>query len=208
MNTFMHKIHQSVNNQRQLYETALIEYMKDQIQNQIYLRELLRISYDFAEEAIRMIKLLVSICDLKPIILWSTIKSHFEVAEALRNIPLVKSEKKGNTEEYIKLINGARNHAFHNFLLFDRSIEADLHGMQINAKSLTLLPLYGPNKRAIHALDYEDREIVEILGEFTRADETLVSIEFWQRNAELIQKFEFLLQKTEDVMWLINSARC
>ena len=204
-NTFINELIKSISEQRRFYELALEKYMNGQDAENNF-REILRISYNFSNEAIRIIQLLVSICDLKPVLLWSTIKSHFDLVEALRSIPIIKSEKKGNTEEYINMVHSARNHAFHNLLPFDRSIEADLTGIQMNARKLTLLPSYTQREKAI-AFDYEDREMVEILKEFTRADETKVSLEFWQRNGDLIRCFETLLIKTEDAMWLINNAR-
>lgn len=204
-NTFIDRLHKSVFEQRKLYESALEKCETGQDQNDIHLREIMRISYNFADDAIKLLQLLVSVCDLKPIMLWATLKSHFDVTESIRNLPWTRNEKKASPEEYVIKINGARNRAFHNLMLFDRTIEANLSGIQVNAKKLTLLPLFSQRKTSI-PLDYEDREIVEILSEITRANETVVSLDFWSKNLSVIKSFESLLQATKEALWLLNSA--
>jgi len=205
-NTFIAQLRNSVAEQRRLYELALNKCVKGKDSNDVNLREVMRIAYNFADDAIKLIQLLVSVSDLKAIILWSTLKSHIDLAESIRNLPWTKSEKKASPDDYIEKVKGARNHAFHNLLLFDRTIEADLSGVQVNAKKLTLLPAYGQRKSAV-PLDYEDREIVEILSELTRASETVVSLDFWVKNSVVLESFEKLLESTEEALWMLNSAR-
>jgi hypothetical protein len=48
---------------------------------------------------------------------------------------------------------------------------------------------------------------VEVLTELTLAPETAVSMDFWKRNANVMQTFENLLAKMEEVLWQINKAR-
>jgi len=205
-NTFIAQLRNSVAEQRRLYELALNKCVKGKDSNDVNLREVMRISYNFADDAIKLIQLLVSVADSKAIILWTTLKSHFDLAESIRTLPWTKSEKKASPDDYIEKVKGARNHAFHNLLLFDRTIEADLSGVQVNAKKLTLLPAYGQRKSAV-PLDYEDREIVEILSELTRANETVVSLDFWIKNSVVLEAFEKLLESTEEALWVLNSAR-
>jgi hypothetical protein len=204
-NSFVEHLRNSVIEQRKLYEIALDKCVKGEDENDINLREIMRISYNFADDAIKLMQLLVSVSDLKAVILWTTLKSHFDLAESIRNLPWTKSEKKASPDYYVEKIKGARNHAFHNLLLFDRTIEADLSGIQVNAKKLTILPLYAQRKNNV-PLDYEDREIVEILSEITRATETVVTLDFWIKNLTVIKSFEMLLQSTENALWLLNSA--
>ncbi|NLS77975.1 MAG: hypothetical protein GXY76_12010 [Chloroflexi bacterium] len=168
--------------------------------------EAMRIAYNFADDALKVLQLLICVADLKAVLLWGTIKNHFEMAEAFRALPWAKSEKKPSLDQYRKMIGGARNRAFHNLLTFDRTIEADLVGVRINARRLTLLPAYSRNRSTI-ALDYEDREMVELLSELTRAEETPVPVEFWSKNATVMRAFEKLLERTESVLWTLNQIR-
>lgn len=204
-NSFIGSLQNSVGEQRELYELALEKCLTGKDQNDLNLREIMRISYNFADDAIKLLQLLVSLSDLKAIILWTTLKAHFDLVESIRNLPWTKSEKKASPDYYIEKIKGARNHAFHNLLLFDRTIEADLNGIQVNAKKLTILPPYSKRKNYT-SLDYEDREIVEILNELTRAPETVVTLDFWEKNLSVITSFEKLLQSTKEALWLLNSA--
>jgi hypothetical protein len=205
-NSFIARLRQSVIEQRRLYKLALNRCISGNDENDINLREVMRIAYNFAYDAIKLLQLFVSITDLKAVLLWSTLKAHHDVAEAFRNLPWTKSDQKPSPGLYVEKVKGARNRAFHNLLFFDRTIEADLDGIQVNAKRLTLLPPYSQRKTTI-ALDYEDREIVEILKELTRAPETIVSIDFWIKNSAVIETFENLLESTEDALWMLNSIR-
>jgi len=204
-NSFIEQLQNSVIEQRKLYESALEKCKSGQDPNEINLREIMRISYNFADDAINLLQLLVSLSDLKAVVLWSTLKSHFDLAESIRNLPWSKSDKKASPDYYVEKIKGARNHAFHNLLLFDRTIEADLSGVQVHAKKLTILPPYSQRKNNV-PLDYEDREIVEILSEITRATETVVTLDFWIKNLAVLESFERLLSSTKEALWLLNSA--
>jgi hypothetical protein len=204
-NSFIEQLENSVIGQKKFYELALGKCTSGQDPNEINLREIMRISYNFADDAIKLIQLLVSLSDLKAIVLWLTLKSHFDLAESIRNLPWTKSDKKASPDYYVEKIKGARNHAFHNLLLFDRTIEADLSGVQVHAKKLTILPPYSQRKNNV-PLDYEDREIVEILSEITRATETVVTLDFWIKNLAVLESFERLLSSTKEALWLLNSA--
>ena len=205
-NSFIARLHQSVVEQRRLYQLALDKCISGNDENDINLREVMRIAYNFADDAIKLLQLFVSITDLKAVLLWSTIKAHYDVSEAFQNLPWSKSEKKPSPGFYVEIVKGARNRAFHNLLFFDRTIEADLNGIQVNAKRLTLLPPYSQRNSTI-SLDYEDREMVEILKELSRAPETIVSLDFWIKNSIVMEKFEKLLESTEDALWILNNIR-
>ncbi|MHB0988566.1 MAG: hypothetical protein ACYC3P_07880 [Bellilinea sp.] len=205
-NSFITRLRTSINEQKKLYKQSLDKCVIGDVEYNLNLRELMRISYNFADDAIKLFQLLVSIADLKAIILWSTLKSHYDVAESIRNLPWTKSDKKASPSAYVEKVKGARNRAFHNLLMFDRTVEADLSGIQVNAKKLTLFPLYGKRKTNV-TLDYEDREIVEILNELTRADETDVTLDFWEKNYSVIEAFEKLLESTENSLWELINAR-
>jgi hypothetical protein len=204
--SFIARLRVSVSQQRKLYEAALEQHEKGGRLADGNLRDAMRVAYNFADDAIKVLLLLVSVSDLKAILLWCTLKEHFEVAEAFRKLPWTKSSKKPSLERYRETISGARNRAFHNLLAFDRTIEADLSGVHVNARRLTLFPAYSRRKNVV-AFDYEDREMVELLTELTRAPEVTVPLDFWKKNAVVMESFEKLLAGTEETLWALNQAR-
>lgn len=204
--SFIASLRDSISKQRGLYGAAIQKWKSGADVADNHLREIMRIAYNFADDAIKVLQLLISIADLKGVLLWCTIKEHFDVVQAFRNLPWTKNQKKPSLEEYRKIIGGARNRAFHNLLAFDRTIEADLEGVNVNARRLTLLPAHGSRKRTV-PLDYEDREMVEILAELTRAPEVAVPFNFWQKNAVVMKSLEKLLESTENALWTLNRVR-
>lgn len=204
--SFISRLHQAVSNQRKLYDEALTKCDNEGGSTGVHFNEVLRIAYNFADDALKVLQLLVSVSDLKAVLLWCTIREHFDVAAEFRNLPWTKSTKKPSLSRYKEIINGARNRAFHNLLAFDRKIESDLQGVSINARSLILLPPHS-HKKANIAFDYEDRELVEVLTELTHAPETAVSMDFWKRNANVMKTFENLLVKMEEALWHLNKVR-
>jgi hypothetical protein len=204
--TLLSQFRTSVNQQRQLYSEALSKYREGRTEVEAHLRDAMRVAYNFAGDAIKVLELLVSVADLKAVLLWSTIKEHFDIAEAFRDLPWTKSPKKPSLERYREIISGARNRAFHNLLALDRTVEANLEGVQVGAKRLTLFPPYGRRKSYIH-FEYEDREMVQVLSELTRAPEATVPLEFWKKNEVVMDRLEALLAATEQALWLLNSVR-
>ncbi|MEO7803084.1 MAG: hypothetical protein ABIS18_01175 [Actinomycetota bacterium] len=204
-NTFMTRVGVALAEQRKLYDQALAKYENDG-RNPVHLNEVLRIAYNFADDALKVLHLLVSVGDLKAVLLWSTVEEHFAVAHAFKSLPWNKSTKKASLSKYQEVISGARNRAFHNLLAFDRTIESDLAGVSINARTLTLFPAHGRRKGTV-PFDYEDRELVEVLSELTLAPETSVSLDFWKRNSEVMRCVEVLITRTEEALGLLNRVR-
>jgi hypothetical protein len=204
--TLLSQFHTSVKQQRQLYSNALSKYCEGGAEADAHLRDAMRIAYNFADDAIKVLELLVSVADLKAVLLWSTIKEHFDIAEAFRDLPWTKSRKKPSLERYREIISGARNCAFHSLPVLDRTVEANLEGVQVGAKRLTLFPPYGRRKSYIH-FEYEDREMVQVLSELTRAPEATVPLEFWKKNEVVMKRLEALLAATEQALWILNSVR-
>jgi len=202
-NSFMRRLRESVSKQREEYCAALQKCAKNGGAANSYLRDVMRIAYNFADDAIKVLHLLVSVADVKPLVLWCTIHQHLAVAQAFRNLPWTSSRKKPSLERYREIIAGARNRAFHNLFAFDRTIEADLMGVDVKARRLTLLPAHGRRKATI-PFDYDDREMVEILADLTRAPEVVVPLEFWRKNTAVMESFEKLMESTENALWLLN----
>ena len=187
------------------YEGSLRKCGKDGRQNSEALNNVLRIAYNFTSDAKAFIELIVSICDLKPVLLWMTIGEHFQLAEAFRRMPWVKSKKKPSLSLYAEMVAGARNHAFHDLLPFDRSLHVDVGNVSLKARRLQLFSSYSRKKDNL--LEYEDQEIVDLLTEFTRAPETSVAFSFWERNLEVMRATEELIGATGRALMALRRAR-
>jgi hypothetical protein len=90
--------------------------------------EVLRIAYNFATDAVLVIRLLLSICDLKPIVRWCTVDEWLHLAEAFRNLPWSKMKDKPSLDTYQHTISNARNRAFHRLLPVDNTLRVEFEG--------------------------------------------------------------------------------
>jgi hypothetical protein len=186
------------------YERALKTLGRDSSDRDAY-NNILRISYNFASDAIDLVTLFVSICDLKPLVQWLTIAENFALAEAFRRLPFgVASTRKPSLKAYADVVGGARNHAFHDFFAFDRPFEVDLSGVTLRARRLLL---FHAHRRAPEdAFDYEDRELVEVLRSFSRAPERSVSMDFWRRNFDVLKSAHRLTVGIGEALQLLWNA--
>lgn len=203
--SFIARLRQSVHDQRSEYDRALDRFEVGGDSSEGQLNDAMRIAYNFAGDAIKILQLMVGVADLKAVVSWCTVESHLNLATAFRALPWTKSHKKPSLELYREIIGGARNRAFHNLLAFDRTIDADLRGVQVGVRSLTLLPAHGRQRTEV-SFDYEDREVVELLGQLTRAPESEVSISFWKKNSRVMEAFEELLASCEQALVALNAA--
>jgi len=185
------------------YEMALQALQSSGASGTESLNELLRIAYNFASEVDKLLGLVVSICDLKPVLLWCSIYEHFSLAQAFRELPWTRSKKKPSLARYREIIAEARNRVFHSLVPFGRAIEVDLEGVTLRAHRLRLFPAFG-RRTMIEPLDYEDRELVEVLTHFTHVPEVVVPLRFWERNLDVMRGVQRLLEATLDgvhMMW-------
>jgi hypothetical protein len=186
------------------YRESLEKWNSGRYEPQEY-TNILRIAYNFAKEGITMLRLLFKVCDLKPILLWMTIKEHIELNEAFCNLPKARTSTKFSLSDYDHLIGGARNRAFHHLLPFEHTLLVQLDGVPIAAKHLRLFPEHSYSRsKGRSALEYEDRELVEILTEFTRAEQRSVSPTFWQRNLDVMASTINLLAATSNALKILN----
>lgn len=156
----------------------------------------LRIAYNFASEANTLIALLMSVCDLKPVVFWCTIHSHWKLRQAFQRLPWASlNVKKPSLSAYEQSVKGARNSAFHHLLPISKTLIADLRDVPLKARSLRLFRKYG-TKKAGNELDYEDKELVEVLTQFTRAEESTVGPDFWIHNRDVMQNAADLASTT------------
>lgn len=186
------------------YESALSILQTDPAQVDAR-NEVLRIAYNFASEVGKLLGLVVSVCDLRPATLWCTIDEHFALAHAFRGLPWTPAKKKPSLGRYREIIAEARNRAFHSLIPVGRAIEVDLNGISLHARRLRIFPAYG-RRTPTEPLDYEDRELVEALRQFTHTPQVTVPLRFWERNLDLIRGVQRLLDATLEALCLMWEA--
>jgi hypothetical protein len=167
--------------------------------------DVLRIAYNFASDATTFLRLIVSICDLKPIVLWGTIAEHFELAEAFNSLPWSRSTHKPSLKSYQQAIGDARNSAFHNLFPFRKSLRISLPEMALGAPELQIFSEH--TKKSQNQLTYRDRELVDVLIEFTRARERSLSLSFWAKNLKVMDATVNLFQRTNDFVKALSRVR-
>jgi hypothetical protein len=202
--TLLGSICRTTSEQIRAYEGAVAELNKASGGEARAYAEVLRIAHNFAGDAAKLIRLVVSVCDLKPILMWCTIGEHLNLAESFRLLPWLKSKNKASVERYSETIARARNRAFHDFIPFDRSVQVELGGVDVKATRLLLFPPY--SKKGSAGVEYEDQEIVELLTDFTRAPQTSVPLTFWRRNTEVMRSLERLLRATGEALLSLRRA--
>ena len=159
--------------------------------------EVLRIAYNFTDDAITVLRLLVSICDLKPLIMWGTFMSHYDVVEAVRNLPWTRQITKPSLSDYISTVKRARNKSFHRLLPFTKQIEVALPTRALREVRLRFFAEYGTSK---NTMDFRDKEVVDLLLEFTRTSQETVADEFWIKNLKVMQNSHDMVVRTSDFL--------
>jgi len=184
----------SLDEQYRSYNLALHKLKGNVSSDKRAMNEVLRISYNFTSDVIPFIKLIVSICDLKPLVLWGTIYYHFQVSECFKKLPWQRSKKKPSLKNYIDTIGNARNSAFHHLFPFKRTLKVQLPDDAIRQASITMFSDYSKKKE--NKLVYEDQELVDVLTEFTRSNEHKISHDFWEKNLEIMKSTINLFSET------------
>jgi len=164
--------------------------------------DVLRIAYNFATDAVLVIRLLVSICDLKPIVRWCTVDEWFRLAESFRNLPWSKMKDKHSLDAYQLTVSNARNKAFHRLLPVDNTLRVELEGTKLGRITLRLFPEYA-ERSSEETMDYEDRALVKLLTDFTRVSERSVSPQVWRRNIAVMEAAIELLSRTSSALKLL-----
>lgn len=191
--------------QRDQYTAAVARGGAGGIEAQSALNDVLRIAYNFASDAIGFLRLVVSVCDLKPVVLWGTIAEHFALARAFRSMPWSRSRSKPSLNNYQQTIGDARNSAFHNLFPFRKSLRVALPEAALGAPELQIFSEY--TKKRENQLTYQDKELVEVLLEFTRARERSLSLTFWQKNLDLMNATITLFERTNDFVKILAETR-
>ncbi len=168
--------------------------------------QLLRISYNFASDALPYLRLIISICDLKPIVLWGTIGEHYLLSEAFRSLPWARAKHKESLKGYRDIIGDARNKAFHNIFPFQKSLILALPPGSLQNAELRFFTEYGGRKNG-NMLSFQDKELVDILLEFTRARHFLAAADFWERNISVMDRMIDLFEATSRILKNIYTIR-
>jgi hypothetical protein len=160
-----------------------------------HFNEILRIAYAFGEQSESMVRLVVSICDLKPLVLWMTIDRHYALTEAFRSLPWTKTKNKPSFVNYNGMIGDSRNHAFHNVLPFQKALNFVMPDSAITGAELRIFSEYGNSKHK-NQLTYSDREVADVMLSFNRAKRRPTPESFWQANSGFMKATIDLLSDT------------
>lgn len=169
------------------------------------MNEILRIAYNFASDATTYISLIVSICDLKPIVLWATIAEHVALSEAFKALPWSRSLNKPSLKNYSATIGDARNSAFHNLFPFRKSLHLALPESALHDAELTIFSEHGRKKE--NKLSFQDRELIDVLVEFTRARDRQVPPRFWRNNLAVMDATIELFSATNEFLKRLHDVR-
>lgn len=191
--------------QRNEYQEALSRCDGDPDKDRGAFNEVLRVAYNFSSDALGLVRLIVSICDLKAVVLWGTIGEHFALAEAFRALPWVRSNQKPSLKGYVDTIGEARNAAFHNLFPFRKTLEVDLPTDSLQNVNLRIFSEH--SKKRHNELRFEDKELVDVLVEFTRARYRRVTPRFWRQNLEVMNATIELFDSTGRYLRLLNAQR-
>lgn len=180
--------------EREKYFVALQDVNKDPIMAEQAFHEILRIAYNFENEAITLLNLVVSICDLKPVVLWGTIHKHYALSEAFRDLPWFHTKRKPSLKNYKAVIDNMRNNAFHTVFPFHKTLEVAIPRSALKEAKLRFFSEYDNRKE--NSLNFQDKELVDVLVEFTRARTRPASSEFWEKNLVVMDALIDLFRET------------
>jgi hypothetical protein len=165
--------------------------------------EIYRLAYTFASETMQYLSLLTSVGDLKPLVLWLTIDAHVQLDRAFAGLPWREAGQKATPEGYRDAIADARNSAFHNALPFRSSLRVELPQGAIRDAKITL---FGQYARKTNAFEYEDKALVEVLLQFTRARERQLPLSFWDANLEVMHAVKALFDGTSRTLRVLHQV--
>lgn len=192
-----------LSNHIQDYKRSLARCRGEPSRNPNEFNNVLRISYNFASDVTKVVRLLVNICDLKPLVFWCTVGQWMSLSDDFKKLPWSKSTKKPSLDAYQQIIGGARNKSFHNLFPFSKMLQVPLVGVPLGAIRLRFFSEYAKRKNA-NLFEYEDQALVEALVEFTRAGERFVPPSFWKKNVEVMSSAVELLTRTSESLKLIS----
>ena len=191
--------------QREEYENAVSGLTGGATGTGSSFNDVLRLAYNFASDATGYLRLIVSICDLKPIVLWGTIAEHYALSVAFHSLPWGRSNRKPSLKNYQQSIADARNSAFHNLFPFRKTLRVPLPEKALGAPELQIFSEH--SKKSSNQLTYNDKELVDVLVEFTRARERCLPVSFWEKNLDVMNATIALFETTSQFLKLLAAAR-
>lgn len=180
------------------YDKSLIEFEESDKKDTKAFNNILRISYNFSTDASTLLKLIISICDLKPIILWGTIYHHCKLSEAFKALPWNRSNSKPSLKNYNNIIGNSRNQAFHKLFPFKNSLSIDLPDNSLKGATLKIFSQY--SKKKDNQLSYDDKSMVDVLLDFTRTSDHKIAFSFWEKNRTVMELSIQLIQETNNFL--------
>lgn len=193
---------QVLQEQRDTYDGAFKRSKGEPLVDAASYNELLRIAYNFASDALGVVRLLMSVCDLKPVVFWATVGEHFALSEAFHRLPWTRTRSKPSLDNYAHSIGDARNSVFHHLFPFRKTLEIKLAGTDFKEVTLRLFPEH--SRRGENQLLYQDKKLVDVLSEFTRARERQVPPRFWRENLGVMDATIALFHKTAKVLEVLQ----
>jgi hypothetical protein len=187
------------------YEKSIYEYIESKKDDSKLFNNILRISYNFSTDASTLLKLIMSICDLKPIVLWGTILHHYNLSEAFKDLPWNRSNSKPSLKNYNNIIANSRNQAFHKIFPFKNSLNIELPNNSLKGATIRIFSKHSKKKE--NQLSYDDKAMVDVLLDFTRTSEHKISFSFWEKNKIIMQLSIKLVEETNDFLKLIYSEK-
>lgn len=202
--TVLGQIVASLRNQTAEYSSALAA-LQSTPEDRRALNEVLRIAYNFSADVLPLVSLFMSICDLKPLVFWCTVKEQWALYQAFAALPWAALGRKGKLEEYRSIVSQARSHAFHHVLPFNSTVEVDLSKLDVRAERIRLFVPFGQKEgRGVHL---KDQKLADVLAEFSRAKERPVSQAFWWANLNVMQAASQLTEEVLQTLMLLHETR-
>jgi len=198
------EIRRSLEVARKDYQESLAKIDSDPENRKTHLFNIQRIAYSYADDISNLIDCLVSICDLKAVIYWCLVGRFFSFYKNIENLPIViKKEAKIDFEVYKNSISAARNRSAHKSLNIQKTIKAVVPGGYLGDVTITMFLSHDRSKNYGSKIEFEDREMVEVISELTRTKEQKLPDRFWKENVKVMEEFEDLLLEFEKVLWVL-----
>lgn len=193
------KLHNGFKDGLDNYQKSLNQWKSSK--SQASYNDLLRIAYVFADEIQTFNTILQRICDLKPLVNFLTFAHQFSLSNIFMKLKLPNTSQKASLSNYRELIAQTRNATFHHLVPIDTRIEVKFGKHFVKPTRLILFDEFKNNTNKIgKGLDYEDKEIFELLQSFSRSSENSFEITFWDENITIMQEAIALIARFEEAL--------
>jgi len=192
---FLDRVITALQNQLQEYKIALKN--GEQI-------DVLRIAYNFTSDVLSMLRLIITICDLKPMIQWATADKHLLLWEFLQSLPWLRSNHKPSIQEYIRAVNDSRNQSFHDALPFQQTMSISLSGVNLPGAQVQFLHEYVDKKES--GFTFDDYELVKAVSNFSRAHRIDLPTGFWSKNIYVLNAIIDFFSEVENTLRITREA--